>query len=467
MENKNTQRNAPNRSHLPILTVDYEQKDLINGYGDARFLDIGQSTWNKEDISAKIWRWANEGQRWSRQSEEIPLSRVLDLAILISAVATDKTSILEEFYQKEEQKEFLQYFLKENMQNLGPKFDELRRILQPQTQQIENTKIPNIFSFATSELSQDAMFAWLLSWAAPQYKEYDAELHSVALRFVKLLTDAENVEIKRIEVGRQWKHIDIFAKINDDIFLAIEDKTGTTVHGEQLKEYKDAVNKEYPNYRKCFAYVKTGNEPNAILKKVISDGYKVISRKEILHCLNEYTGNNLLLCNYREHIQIIEDLTESFLILPVSQWRGYAWEGFYKKLEEKEIIDNWAYVSNPSGGFLGAWWYWKNFYAGNMYLQFEQGKLCFKICLDCDKNLQSKIRNKCSEELIKIAEKVNFIKINKPARFGAGEYMTISIINQKDIFGDGVIDMEAIIKKLKICEEILDKCCASLNTHDK
>ena len=69
--------------------------------------------------------------------------------------------------------------------------------------------------------------------------------------------------------------------------------------------------------------------------------------------------------------------------------------------------------------------------------------------------------------MIKIAEKVNFIKINKPARFGAGEYMTISIINQKDIFGDGVIDMEAIIKKLKICEEILDKCCASLNTHDK
>ena len=33
------------------------------------------------DISAKIWRYT--GEKWSRQSEEMPLHRVLDLAILI------------------------------------------------------------------------------------------------------------------------------------------------------------------------------------------------------------------------------------------------------------------------------------------------------------------------------------------------------------------------------------------------
>jgi hypothetical protein len=33
------------------------------------------------DISAKVWR--HTGEKWSRQSEELPLHRVLDLAILV------------------------------------------------------------------------------------------------------------------------------------------------------------------------------------------------------------------------------------------------------------------------------------------------------------------------------------------------------------------------------------------------
>lgn len=40
--------------------------------------------WNdrgKVDISAKVWRYT--GEKWSRQSEEMPLHRVLDLAILV------------------------------------------------------------------------------------------------------------------------------------------------------------------------------------------------------------------------------------------------------------------------------------------------------------------------------------------------------------------------------------------------
>lgn len=33
------------------------------------------------EISAKVWRYT--GEKWSRQSEEMPLHRVLDLAILV------------------------------------------------------------------------------------------------------------------------------------------------------------------------------------------------------------------------------------------------------------------------------------------------------------------------------------------------------------------------------------------------
>ena len=81
-----------NLTHQPIFSVNYTKKDAYAG--DAKFLSIGRSTWNKEDISAKIWRWADEGERWSRQSEEIPLWRVLDLSKLLIATITGQNSSL-------------------------------------------------------------------------------------------------------------------------------------------------------------------------------------------------------------------------------------------------------------------------------------------------------------------------------------------------------------------------------------
>jgi hypothetical protein len=40
---------------------------------------------------------------------------------------------------------------------------------------------PNLFSYATSELSQDAFICWLLSWASLEYKDVDGQLHQCAI----------------------------------------------------------------------------------------------------------------------------------------------------------------------------------------------------------------------------------------------------------------------------------------------
>ncbi len=73
--------------HKPVIVVDnYENVDGRNAYSsDAKGLSLGLAQWNdrgKVDISAKVWR--HTGEKWSRQSEELPLYRVLDLAILIA-----------------------------------------------------------------------------------------------------------------------------------------------------------------------------------------------------------------------------------------------------------------------------------------------------------------------------------------------------------------------------------------------
>ncbi|HHU86641.1 MAG: DUF6530 family protein [Pelotomaculaceae bacterium] len=72
--------------HKPVIVSEnYENVDGRYAYNsDAKGLSLGLAQWNdrgKVNISAKVWR--HTGEKWSRQSEELPLHRVLDLAILI------------------------------------------------------------------------------------------------------------------------------------------------------------------------------------------------------------------------------------------------------------------------------------------------------------------------------------------------------------------------------------------------
>lgn len=72
--------------HKPVIVSEnYENIDGKYAYdSDAKGLSLGLAQWNdrgKIDISAKVWR--HTGGKWSRQSEELPLHRVLDLAILV------------------------------------------------------------------------------------------------------------------------------------------------------------------------------------------------------------------------------------------------------------------------------------------------------------------------------------------------------------------------------------------------
>ena len=183
-------------SHKPVITVDYENNDAEAG--DAKFMSIGHSTWNYEDFSAKIWRWAENGDRWSRQSEEIPLWRVLDLATLFVSIITGKQSNLEEFVQDDDSVGALKDYLNENMKLYEPRLKELRRMLVPSIPSISNDNVPNVFSFATSELSQDAMFSWIIQWSDPRYKNKDHSLHEVACEFVRLLIGQSDFLIEKI-----------------------------------------------------------------------------------------------------------------------------------------------------------------------------------------------------------------------------------------------------------------------------
>lgn len=87
--------------HKPVVVVnDYARLDGRHSVkdSDTKGLSIGLAQWsdrkNYQELSAKIWRYT--GEKWSRQSEEMPLHRVLDLAILICK----SKQFFQERYQK-------------------------------------------------------------------------------------------------------------------------------------------------------------------------------------------------------------------------------------------------------------------------------------------------------------------------------------------------------------------------------
>ncbi|NLJ87910.1 MAG: hypothetical protein GX327_03875 [Epulopiscium sp.] len=92
--------------HKPVIVSEnYANVDGRYAYNtDAKGLSLGLAQWNdrgKVDISAKVWR--HTGEKWSRQSEELPLHRVLDLAILVcrTQLHFKEAYRYENFYDKE------------------------------------------------------------------------------------------------------------------------------------------------------------------------------------------------------------------------------------------------------------------------------------------------------------------------------------------------------------------------------
>jgi hypothetical protein len=125
-----------NLRHKPIIAVDnYDKKDGHYAPNtDARALSIGHAQYGKNEISAKVLR--HTGKNWSRQSEELPIHRNLDLTILIVAsmlpAAKDEKSIsksLEEKIVDPDQYQSLKDYYKRHDAVLKPRLQELKDLL--------------------------------------------------------------------------------------------------------------------------------------------------------------------------------------------------------------------------------------------------------------------------------------------------------------------------------------------------
>ena len=314
---------------------------------------------------------------------------------------------------------------------------------------------PNLFKFATSELSQDAFICWLLSWADQDYQAGDDKhkalnkiATSVLALFFNKASKALPSSIDKIVVRRQVSNIDVLCIINDTYCVLIEDKVGSIQHSDQLVRYKQFMlnghAQTFTEDKVIAIYLQTHDQSN--YKAVLKDGFYPVTRKDLLSIFDSEQNAALkesdIYTDYHNHLQSIEEAVQSFKSQPVNQWKKRAWIGFFQYLQSYLGEGNWKYVANKSGGFMGFWAFKQAVSDVAIYLLIEQDKICFKVSIPSSKG-RSKIRNDLYKLLKSEASKFD-LKVSKPKRFGSGRHMTFAVLDTVIFDSENSIDLQQV-----------------------
>lgn len=120
-----------NLHHKPVIACNYSE--YTEEDDDAKYLSIGHAQYNYDAASVKLFR--HTGEKWSRQSEELPISRVGDMALILLAAinkiyrSNDSQTILNEEVLKLEDLNFLKSEIEANKERIKSSFFEIKRLL--------------------------------------------------------------------------------------------------------------------------------------------------------------------------------------------------------------------------------------------------------------------------------------------------------------------------------------------------
>ncbi len=286
----------------------------------------------------------------------------------------------------------------------------------------------------------------------------------------KVKPDFDSSAIQTIGVVPQFEKLDILIKVNEaeanKLAILVEDKTHTSNHSNQLDRYYELVEKAgYDKGQMVPLYFKTGYQSRF---DTLGE-FRTYLRKDFLTVLQNGKRNgvaNAIYDDFLAHLQQIDALIQQFSTKPASKWGYHDWVGFFTVLyDQRSVLSssteddgaNWGYVANPSGGFVGYWWYFKQLADKGFapYIQLEEDILCFKIMVDDDLKRQS-ARDEAHHVIMKSASQVG-LTASRPDRMGNGKYMTVARIKDYRVSTpDGCLDMVTTLENLKKAQEILD-----------
>lgn len=259
---------------------------------------------------------------------------------------------------------------------------------------------PNIFNYATKELTQDAMICWFLECL----KSGEGKIRRIGEEFLRAFVFENSIDCtnaKLIECSKQCAKMDVYARVLIDKYyvypIIFENKTNTFLHGEQLERYCDKV------------YEWFWNNPEKALenqKKDISDNNCIdsseIDLSEIQICKIQYvlfkssyifpweetkfTKRTEKYCEKIDkvgfHLRTLEDMnhflsrlqTDEFSI--ISDYKDYIDE----KVKDEKSAENWDEWKNKKAGFekalnshLGQWKFFNACGAASILCKSDSG----------------------------------------------------------------------------------------------
>ncbi|MBK7384544.1 MAG: PD-(D/E)XK nuclease family protein [Flavobacteriales bacterium] len=236
---------------------------------------------------------------------------------------------------------------------------------------METKPSTNLFDYATSELSQDAFFAWLCAHADTLHR--DTEVHEIARAFIRWLYESSSAKTppyEHVEVIQQHLKIDLLLRLhgagNTDHYLLIEDKTYTSDYGTQISGYLDALTKEHRRAEQIWKierdsilpiYIKTWVEgtrqaEGAGLKArrlYLPDITKFFSKERLVGVKSE------ILTSWCEVRRNGHDALLRYESKPMQEWNRTQWYGcFHDVCAALPSTQDPHYneVPNAQGGFL-------------------------------------------------------------------------------------------------------------------
>jgi len=324
-------------------------------------------------------------------------------------------------------------------------------------------EIPNIFNYATSELTQDAFICWLCEWSRSKFKEKNKALHNTGCNLIKSMLNKNSVLLKNnleaLKIKRQAEGvIDVIIELNNHVIL-IEDKVDSKEHSDQLERYKEKIVKKKPKKQIVPIYFQTGIQSNYNI--VDEAGYKIFSRIDFLRVLNDGLDlgiKNDVYQSFHGYLKRMDKRFNSFENKKIEAWDWEGWQGFFSLLQKQLDDANWGYVANQSGGFMGFWWNFHPVDDCTIYMQLENDKLCYKISIDNEGSNYSKLRNYWNKKIIEVSQSID-LDIHKPKRFGYGEHMTVAVLggDYRVSNSNKLLDQDKTIEKLKKAERVLNK----------
>lgn len=266
---------------------------------------------------------------------------------------------------------------------------------------------PNIFDYATSELSQDAFLCYLISFGKEEYKEDFPREYILAHKFLAKCGINEKEEI--LSVQRQVEHVDVLVTTKNYI-LIIEDKTYTNEHDDQIIRYVQSIRMQDNSITSDkiikVCYFKTGDyvyeyetSDDSVLPQ---ENCCSLRRDDMLELLENNCAGNLIFESFYQHFNFVKERVKACDDADIMTWNAEKWFDYlYKILQGHKFNIGW--VHNARGGFYGCWFDWYNVTGGENYKQIEisfasnnktaQVKMCYKFS---GKDKETTLNNKAS-----------------------------------------------------------------------